>query len=161
MRVSWIGVFLAPLPVPLLFSAGLLAVGLFSANPGSGLDGAMLLFAVALASSGFIAYGTTLFVFLPCLFVVSHVWPLNSVRVGLLGLLLGAAAFAPMTWIAWKSSGPGSGPPTESYPPSLADKAADPGFWLYGSIFPLAGLITAGLYWWLATRRHSQPMQTV
>jgi hypothetical protein len=52
----------------------------------------------------------------------------------------------------WKSSGPDSGPPTERFLDFFLRWAADP----WNAIFPLAGLMTAGLYWWLGTRRRGR-----
>jgi hypothetical protein len=66
--------------------------------------------------------------------------------------VLGAAAFVPLTWMEWKSSGPDSGPPTEGFPEFFVRWGADP----LTALFPLAGLITAGLYWWLGTRRRGR-----
>jgi hypothetical protein len=45
----------------------------------------------------------------------------------------------------WKSSGPDSGPPTESFFTFFVRFSADP----LTAVFPLAGLLTAALYWWL------------
>jgi hypothetical protein len=90
--------------------------------------------------------------FLPSLFLFSLWRPLTGFRVCLLGLALGAAVFVPLTLMEWKSSGPDSGPPTESFLSFFVRWAADP----LTAVYPLAGLITAGLYWWLATRRHAK-----
>jgi hypothetical protein len=57
--------------------------------------------------------------------------------------------FVPLTLLEWKSSGPDSGPPTESFWVFLLRWAADP----TTAMYPLAGLVTAGLYWWLGTWR--------
>jgi hypothetical protein len=59
------------------------------------------------------------------------------------------AVFVPLTWMEWKSSGADSGPPTESFLTFFVRWTADP----LTAIYPLAGLTTAGLYWWLGTRR--------
>jgi hypothetical protein len=66
-------------------------------------------------TSCIISYGTTIFLFLPALFLLSLWRPLTALNVCLLGLVLGAAAFVPVTLMEWKSSGPDSGPPTESF----------------------------------------------
>jgi hypothetical protein len=60
--------------------------------------------------------------------------------------------FVPLTWLEWKSSGPDSGPPTENFLVFFVRRAADP----LTAVFPLAGLITAGLYWWLATQKRGR-----
>ena len=144
MRFSWTGLMLAPLAAPAMFSAVL--VGLMQG------DRPLLLFLVLLVASCIISYGTTIFLFLPCLFVLSLWRPMTGVKVCLLGLLLGAAVFVPMTWMDWKSSGVDSGPPTESFPAFFVRWAADP----LTAIYPLAGLMTAGLYWGLGTWRRGR-----
>jgi len=143
MRFTWTGLILAPLPLPVLFSA-VLAV----------LEGDRPLFGflVLLVPGCVVSYGTTIFLFLPCLFLLSMWRPLTGFRVCLLGLLLGAAVFVPLTLMMWKGSGPDSGPPTESFLTFFVRWSADP----LTAIFPLAGLITAGLYWWLGTRRRGR-----
>lgn len=69
-----------------------------------------------------------------------------------IGLVLGAAVFVPLTWMDWKSSGPDSGPPTESFLEFILRWVADP----FTAIYPPSGLITAGLYWWLGTSRRGR-----
>jgi hypothetical protein len=119
----------------------------------TGLILARLLVPVMLLASGFIvSYGTTIFLFPPCLLLLSLWRPMTSFKVCLLGLVLGAAVFIPQTWMDWKSSGPDSGPPTESYLEFFVRWAADP----LRAIYPLAGVITAGLYWWLGTWRRGR-----
>jgi hypothetical protein len=140
MRFTWTGLILAPLPAPVLFSAA--ALGFLHG------DRPVLLFMILLVPGCIVSYGATIFLFLPCLFVLSLRRPVTVFRVRLLGLVLGAAAFVPLTWMEWKSSGPDSGPPTESFLPFFVRWTADP----LTAIFPLAGLITAALYWWLVTR---------
>ena len=144
MRFSWTGLILAPLLVPVMFSAALL-----SSFQG---DRPVLLFLLLLAPACIVSYGTTILLFLPCLFLLSLWRPMTSFKVCLLGLVLGAAVFVPLTWMEWKSSGPDSGPPTESFLEFFARWTIDP----LTAIYPLAGLITAGLYWWLGTRRRDR-----
>jgi len=79
--------------------------------------------------------------------------PMTGFKVCLLGLVLGAAVFVPLTWMEWKSSGPDSGPPIESFLTFFLRWAADP----LTAIYPVAGLVTAAAYWWLATRRRGRP----
>jgi hypothetical protein len=141
MRFTWTGLFLAPLLVPLMFSAALLSS--FQA------DRPVLVFLILLAPGCIVSYGATIFLFLPCLFLLSLWRPMTGFRVCLLGLVLGAALLVPLTWMEWKSSGPDSGPPAESFLEFFVRWAADP----FSAIYPLAGLITAGLYWWLGTWR--------
>jgi hypothetical protein len=75
---------------------------------------------------------------------------LTGFNVCLLGLVLGAIVFVPLTLLEWKSSGVDSGPPTENFFAFFLRWAADP----LTAIYPLAGLITAVGYWWLGTWRH-------
>ena len=142
MRFSWIGLMLAPLLVPAMFSAAF----------GSCQDRPVLAFLILLIPGCIVSYGTTIFVFLPCLFVLSLWWPMTGFKVYLLGLVLGAAAYVPLTLMLWKGSGPDSGPPTESFLSFFVRWAADP----WTAIFPLAGLITAALYWRLGTWRRGR-----
>jgi hypothetical protein len=144
MRFSWTGLILAPFLVALIFSVAMLGL-LQGSSPA-------LLFLFLMVPSCVIAYGTTIFLFLPSLFLLSLRWPLTGFRVCLLGLLLGAVVFVPLTWMDWKSSGPDSGPPTESFVVFFLRWAADP----MTAIYPLAGLMTAGLYWRLGTWRRAR-----
>ncbi len=141
MRFSWTGLLLAPLLVPLLFCAAM--AGLIQTNGSVALP-----FLILLVPSCVISYGTTIFLFLPSLFLLSMWRPMTGLKTCLLGLLLGAAVFVPLTLLEWKSSGPDSGPPTESFWTFLLRWAADP----LTAAYPVAGLMTAGFYWWLASR---------
>src|SRR5262249_45360214 len=135
MRFSWTGLILAPLLMPLILSAALLGL-LEGERP-------VLLFLFLLAAACIVSYGTTIFLFLPCLFLLSLWRPITGLKVYLLGLVLGAVMFVPLTWMDWKSSGPDSGPPSESFSAFFMRWAADP----FTATYPLAGLITAGAYW--------------
>lgn len=141
VRFSWSGLLLAPLLVPLLASAALQA-SFGGARP-------VLSFLVLLVPGCVISYGTTIFLFLPCLFVLSRCRQLTGLSVCLLGLGLGAAVHVPVTLLAWGASGPDSGPPTESFWRFFLRWSADP----LTAVYPLAGLVTAGAWWWLGTRR--------
>lgn len=144
MRFTWTGLILAPLLVPVLFSAA------FASLSGGGWP--VLGFLILLVPGCIVSYGTTIFLFLPCLFLLSLWRPMTGFKVCLLGLALGAAVFVPTTFLMWTSGGPDSGPPVESFLTSLVRSAADP----FTAIFPLAGLMTAGLYWWLGTRQRGR-----
>jgi hypothetical protein len=143
MRFTWTGLILAPLLVPAVFSV------LLTSLQGSW---SVLMFLLVLAAGCVVSYGVTIVLFLPCLFLLSLWRPMTGFTVCLLGLVLGAAIFVPMTWLDWTSSGTDSGPPTESFFAFFVRWAADP----FNAIFPLAGLITAGLYWWLGTWRRGR-----
>jgi len=143
MRFSWTGVILAPLLAPLALGTALM----------SSFGGDWpLVFVLLLAAGCVVSYGTMIFLFLPCLFLLSLWRPMASFKVCLLGMVLGAAVFVPLTAMLWKGSGPDSGPPTESFLEFFVRWAADP----LTAIFPLAGLTTAGLYWWLGTWRRGR-----
>jgi hypothetical protein len=135
---SWRGVILAPLAAPLIFTALLLDYG----------DRPWLGFLILMVPSAFIAYGTTFCLFLPALAVGSALWRWSAAKVCLLGLALGAATLVPLGWVVWRSSGPDSGPPVESFLTAFTRFVADP----QAAIMPASGLLTAGLYWWLGTR---------
>jgi hypothetical protein len=144
MRFSWTALILAPLLVPTIFSAAMLNVQ---------ESNVVLPFLILMIPTSIISYGTTIFLFLPSLYLLSLWRPMTAAKVCLLGLMLGALVFLPLTLLAWQSSGIDSGPPTESFLPFFLRWVADP----FTAVFPLAGLTTSGLYWWLATRRHDRP----
>src|SRR5438874_9375296 len=91
MRFSWTGLILAPLLVPLMLSAALLSF--FQG------DRPVLLFLILLVPSCVVSYGTTIFLFLPSLFLLSLWRPMTGLKVCLLGLLLGAVVFVPLTGV--------------------------------------------------------------
>ena len=141
MRFSWNGLILAPLPVPLIASVVL--------APLLNGDGPVVLpFLILMIPACMVSYGTTVFLFLPALFLLSLLRPVTGWMACALGFVLGLAVIVPVTLLAWKSSGPDSGPPTESLLTFFPRWAGDP-FMLF---FPAAGLVTAALYWWLGTR---------
>lgn len=148
MRFSWTGLILAPLLVPAIFSAAMLS---FQESHGALL---FLGFLILMVPSCIISYCTTIFLFLPSMYLLSLWRPLTGLKVCLLGLALGTLMFVPLTWIDWTSSGTDSGPPTESFLAFSLRWAAD----LFTAIYPLAGLMTSGLYWWLATGRRGRPL---
>ena len=139
MRFSWTGLILAPLLTPVMFSAAL----------SSQDDWPLPAFLIVLVAGCFVSYGTTIFLFLPCLFLLLSWRPLTTFKVCLLGLVLGMAVYVPLILMVWKGSGPDSGPPTESFLTFFVRWVTHPS----AALFPLAGLITAGLYWWLGTWR--------
>jgi hypothetical protein len=142
MHFSWTGLLLAPLPVPLIVSA-VLAPLLNGGGP------MVLPFLILLIPACIVSYGTTTFLFLPALFLLSVWRPLAGWMACALGFVLGAAVIVPVTLLAWRSSGADSGPPTESLLTFFPRWAGDP-FMLF---FPIAGLVTAALYWWIGTWR--------
>jgi hypothetical protein len=148
MRFSWTGLILAPLLVPVMFSM----IGAPMLSPLQQGGNPVLAFLILLIPGCVVSYGATVFLFLPCLFLLSLWRPVTAFSACLVGLLLGALMFVPLTWLDWTSSGPDSGPPTESFFSFFVRWAADP----LTAMFPLAGLITAGLYWWLLTQKRGR-----
>ena len=140
MRFSWTGLILAPLLVPVIFSATMIILA---------EGNSLLAFLTMLVAGCIVSLGTTIFLFLPCLFLLSLTQQMTGLKVCLLGLVLGALVFVLLTLIAWGGSGPDSGPPIENFFVFFLRWAADP----ITALFPLAGLITAGLYWWLGKRK--------
>ena len=133
---------LAPLVAPLLFSL---------ADCG-GNKAPVFAFLFSFVIGSIISYGVTVTMWLPCLFCLSLVTALRFYKVVLLGAVLGFAGYIPVVWVMWKSSGPDSGPPTDSYISHLARSLADP----FALFFPLAGLITA-IAWWFLAKEKSLP----
>jgi hypothetical protein len=144
MRFSWTSLLLAPLFAPLMFSALFLSL--------SEASSPVLSFLILMIPSCIISYGTTIFLFLPALFLLSQWRSLTALNVCLLGLVVGTAVFVPVTLLEWKSSGPDSGPPTENFLFFFVRWAADP----LTAVYPLAGLVTAAIYWWLGMWRRGR-----
>ncbi len=140
MRFTWLGLLVAPLLVPVLAAALLSSQG--ASSPVSA-------FLILLAIGWVMSFGTTVGVFLPCLFLLSRLRPMTMATVCLLGFALGAAVLVPLTWMAWLSSGPDSGPPAESFLAFVPHWIADP----FSVVCPVAGLVTAWIYWGLGTWR--------
>ena len=140
MRFSWTSLILAPLLVPVIFSVTVIIRAEGEGDP-------LLAFLTMLVVGCVASYGTTILLFLPCLFLLSLGQQMTGFKVCLLGLVLGAVEFVSLTLIAWGSSGPDL--PIKNFFVFFLLWAADP----ITALFPLAGLITAGLYWWLGKRR--------
>ena len=143
MRFGWKALLIAPLLLPLIACAVM--------APLMRGDGPVILtFLGLLIPSCVISCGATLFLLLPALFLLSLLRPLTGWMVCLLGFALGVAMILPITWFAWASSGPDSGPPVEKFLTFFVRWAFDP----FMLLFPAAGLATAALYWWLGTRHN-------
>ena len=141
MRFSWTGLLLAALLAPALLSTALTSF--------FGDDHLVLSLLILLVPGCIISYGTTILLFLPSMFFLSRCRPMTGFTVCLLGLVLGMAVHVPVTWVAWGASGPDSGSPTESFFSFFLHWSADP----MTAVYPFAGVVTAGTYWWLGTRR--------
>jgi hypothetical protein len=146
MQISWRALVLAPLLAPVVFSA------IFGLLMGGGPPGIHLFsFLILMVPGCVISYGTTICVFLPCLYLLSSSGRVTGLKVCLLGLALGAAMIVPLDFFAWRSSGADSGPPTEDFLAFFLRWSAGP----ITLVFPVAGLMTAGAYWWLG-RPHTE-----
>jgi hypothetical protein len=142
MRFSWTSLLLAPLLVPVIFSTMLAVfVGGDWWRP----------FLTMLVLGCIVSYGATIFLFLPCLFLLSLNHQMTGFKVCLLGLVLGDVVFVSLVLLAWGSAAPDFAHPIRTFLVFLLGWVADPAT----AVFPLAGLTTAGLYWWLAGRRTS------
>jgi hypothetical protein len=146
MRFSWKGFFLAPLLVPMIACAIMAPVLKADEAP------FIFVFLFLMIPACVISYGATLLLFLPALFALSMVRPVTRWMACLLGFVLGAAVFVPVARLAWATGGPNSTPMREDFWVFFAGWLREP-FMLF---YPLGGLVTAGLYWWLGTRRQSR-----
>ena len=90
MHFSWTGLILAPLPVPLIASAAL--------APLLNGDGPVVLpFLILLIPACMVSYGTTAFLFLPALFLLSAWRQVTGWMACALGFVLGLAVIVPVT----------------------------------------------------------------
>ena len=142
MRFSWKALVLAPLVVPLILG------GVFFVAPFSP-DARIFSFLFFFVPSVIVSYGTTIFLFLPCLYLASKLAPLTLPLTCILGTLLGMVAYLPLVFLAWRTTGPNSGPRDEPLVEFFARWVVDP----LNLIFPVAGLMTAAAYWLLASKR--------
>ena len=92
-----------------------------------------------------LSYGASVFVLLPCLYLVSRFTALTALLTGAVGTVLGLAIYFPVGWVSYGASGDNSGPPTGTFGEYL---------WQHGPAeawpFLAGGLITALLYWFQA-----------
>jgi hypothetical protein len=144
MDFSWKALILAPLALPLLFTA-LLTFSSPGKNPVTGF-----LFLLALGS--LLSYGITIFLFLPALFVVSKFRPLTAKLTPLIGAVVGLLVYPPFIWQEYKASGVDSGPPEGTFGEYLRQHAFGSDFWA----LLLAGFATAMLYWFLSKQPSSK-----
>lgn len=131
---------IAPWPVPLVSSA-LMVIG----RPDH--KAVVLVFLLFLALSLVISYlGTATLVI--CLWLLGKVRPVTKTLTALTGFVLAAAGCLAFLYVDWVSSGPDSGPPTDTFSSHLLRDWNDPffGFFLAG------GLIAALVYDILARR---------
>jgi hypothetical protein len=145
MQLSWKGVLLSPAIASAFFAILLVALGLAPERP---LLGFLLLFTAGCV----VAYGVFVFAFLPVVWLASRFVRMTAVRFAALGGLTGALFVVPLTWMEWKSSGPDSGPPEQTFAEFATSWFSDPGIAL-DLVFPVAGIITAAVCWRLSTAR--------
>lgn len=137
---SWRAILMAPLVVPVLASAALVA-GTETRSPWAGF----LFFA---AAGAVVSYGATVCLLVPSLLIARRRMAVTTLRSTALGAVLGAGLLVPTTWLSWTASGPDSGPPQDTLLAYAARQITDPFNWF----FPAAGAFTAGLYWLLLKR---------
>jgi hypothetical protein len=147
MPFSWRALVLAPLAAPFVFAA-LLAFG----SPGRNrLAGLVILTLIG----GIVSYPVTIFMLLPCMFLLSRLTRLTAPLMAALGAVLAFAAYWPEEYVSWNSSGVDSGPPSDTYMHHMRHVIASGEMaWFLG-----AGVLTALLFWWLAggARRPEAP----
>ena len=136
-RPPWKAMIVAPLPIPILFSATFGKEA--SRSP-------VLAFLFFLVFTSLFSYAVTLFLLLPTLFIVAWITPLTARAAGLAGAALGLMLYFPVAWIMYNSTGVDSGPPTGTFLQYLERDFFDWLLWL----FLAAGSITAMLFWFLA-----------
>ncbi|MBL8487087.1 MAG: hypothetical protein JNK22_08380 [Rhodocyclaceae bacterium] len=142
MRVSWLGLLFAPLPVPLLVAGFLMATLGSGQAPFTG-------FATLFLIGGALSYGATLFLLMPAVLVLQRLTTLTSRAMILVGAGLGLVAGAGITRIMHQASGPDSGPPETGF---FEWMAADDSGALYILFCMACGTVNALLYHLLARR---------
>jgi hypothetical protein len=141
MKFSWKALVLAPLPIPLVFSA-LFEISTPGRSP-------ILSFVFFIALGSVLSYGITIFVFLPCLFLVSRLTSLTVRLTGLVGTVLRCLVYFPVAWQSYLATGVDSGPPQGTFGDYLRQHGFDWDFWA----LVVAGSVTALLYGYLVTQR--------
>ncbi len=155
MKFSWKALSLAPLLMPFLYSMALVIILLPSGSP-------LLFFLIMFGLGSLFSYAVTIFLFLPGLFLISRFTPLTTRWVAILGTVLGSVAYLPVVWQTFLASGDNSGPPSGSFADHLWTSLFEPITWA----FPVAGLVTALVYWFFVNQpprnRHTpNPPRTV
>lgn len=143
MKIHWKALLIAPAFIPALFSLGFV----LSTSGGDRFAGFLIIFAIGAV----VSYGTTLALLLPAMKFAARSRPLDTPRVAMLGAFLGALAYIPLAWIMHRAGGPDSGPPTRSFGEFLIGQITEPLFFS----FPIAGLVTASLYWILSGQQEN------
>ncbi len=141
MKIDWRALLLAPVFIPTLYCLAFV----MSASGGDWLMDFLIIFAIGCV----VSYGATLLLLLPVLLVAARIFTLNMPRVCMLGATLGGLTYLPLGWLMYRTSGPDSGPPTATFIDQILAQLADP----LTLSFPVAGLVTAALYWVFAGRQ--------
>lgn len=138
--LSWKAAALAPLAVPFI------ACALFQIfSPGQKpLVGFLVLF--GLGSS--VSLAATIFLLIPCLYMVTRFVQLTVSLTGLIGAILGGMVWLPVAWQSYCASGFNSGPPQETFYTYLTGQSPWPELWF----FMASGMVTALLYRRLSLR---------
>lgn len=137
MTINWTGVLLAPLAVPFTYSA---AFAFWSAD-----SLPLSLFMICFIAGSLFSYGVTTLLFLPCLYALSRLTPLTAPLTCVVGGVLGAAGYLPVSFAIWRANTPNPGPAARTWIATLLRDMSDPIF----LAFPIGGLATAALFWWL------------
>jgi hypothetical protein len=143
LKFSWRGLLLAPFFVPFFYSAAVASVA------GGCLWFSFLFFFIG---GSIFSYGTTIFLFLPSLYLLSKLMRPTSGATAVLGAVLGGAAYLPLGWMMYQTSGIDSGPPQGTFIASLWRDLFDPAVWA----FPFGGMMTAAIYWLFARHEAKQ-----
>jgi hypothetical protein len=150
MKFTWKGLILAPLSVTFVYSIAFIIL-FSSASP-------VFAFLLFFAIGSFFSYCATVFLFLPCLYLTAKITPLTLRLTCALGTVLGGVAYIPLAWVMFRSSGDNSGPPQGTFGEYLWQQLFEPVAWA----FPVGGLVTALVYWFLVNQppeRNHQPMK--
>ncbi len=145
MKIDWKALLLAPAFIPAAYSLAFI----LTTSGGNRLLGFLFFFAIG----GIVSYGATVILLLPALHLAARVTTLDTFRVAVLGALLGVLTYLPVGWIFYRSSGEDSGPPSGTFAAHLIDQISDP----ITLSFPVAGLVTAALYWVLSGQGTRRP----
>jgi hypothetical protein len=140
MKFSWKAIALAPLAIPIVYSATF-TILVAGKEP---LFGFFLFFALGC----FVSYSTSVFLLLPSLYLVSKFTPLTARLTACLGIALGTAAYLPILWQSYLASGDDSGPPQESFIQYFQRNFFGIELWA----FIVGGFVTTLLYWLIASR---------
>ena len=148
MKIDWKALLLAPAFIPAAYSLAFI----LTTSGGNRLLGFLFFFVIG----SIISYGATVILLLPALHIATRFTRLDTFRVAVLGAMLGMLTYLPAGWIFYRGSGDDSGPPSGTFAAYLIDQITDP----ITLSFPVAGLVTAALYWVLSGQGTHRPADT-